>query len=505
MWMDHAAFREEEGMERRMKKTAKAVFAALALACWSAAPLFASVGVTSYEITPDPKAVMVVFADGPFSRGFSWQTDTSVAESEVRLVEGAATPGDLESAALVFTGSCVRVEKPAAHSHKVVVKGLKPGAAYSYRLGGAGRWVYGRTDVKRPSGKVTIVNLNDAQLSNPDKLWYWDHSLAASVREAGGAAAVDFIINGGDFIDGWMRTSNKGPRVYAGRSVEWGIAAEPVSMFYPGVPWVSSSGNHDFKEYENRMAVEYPKGLFPGCESLDYGRVHVATMPFAAGGWHERYEKIMNWLEADLDANLAKGRSDWRIVCLHWGPNSTGDHAMLVPSTTNFVVRLGEICAAKKVDLVLQAHDHTFSKTLPYRWGSAGWTTRPGDSSVVNFAPETREDGGEAWHVDPDGTYYLSCGCAGHRVGENAAFAASSGEKSFKNRAYRIEIGSISVDSKWGRRGDDASSDFPRSMFGVIRVDGCRLSYDFYIVDLDGSSALYDTLRILKTSAARAD
>ena len=42
-------------------------------------------------------------------------------------------------------------------------------------------------------------------------------------------------------------------------------------------------------------------------------------------------------------------------------------------------------------------------------------------------------------------------------------------------------------------------------MFGVIRVDGCRLSYDFYVVDLDGSSALYDTLRILKTSAAKAD
>ena len=465
----------------------------------AAAALFAAVGVPSYEITPDPKAVMVVFANGPESRGFSWQTDTSVAESEVRLVEGAATPGDFESAALVFTGSCVQVEKPAAHSHKVVAKGLKPGTAYSYRLGGAGRWAYGRIDVKRPSGKVTIVNLNDAQLSNPDKLWYWDHSLAASVREVGGAAAVDFVINGGDFIDGWMRLSNKGPRVYVGRSVEWGIAAEPVSTLYPGVPWVSSSGNHDFQEYANRMAVEYPKGLFPGCESLDYGRVHVVALPFVSTMWCEGYERVMAWLEADLASNVAKGESDWRIVCLHWGPNTTGDHAMLVPATTNLAERLGGICASNKVDLVLQAHDHTFSKTLPYRWGSAGWTTRPGDSSVVNFAPETREDGGETWHVDPNGTYYLSCGCAGHRVGENGDFAASSGEKSFRNRKHRIEIGRLEVDSKWGRRGDAASVDLPRSMFGVIRVDGMRLAYDFFVVDLDGSHVLYDKLRIMKT------
>ena len=472
--------------------------ALVALALVAPAHLFAAIGVTSYEITPNPKAVMVVFANGPESRGFSWQTDESVTESEVRLVEGAASPGDFDTTPLVFTGTCVRVEKPAAHSHKVVVKGLKPGVAYSYRLGGAGRYAYGRTDVRRPSDKVTIVNLNDAQLSNPDKLRTWDNTLAASVREIGGAAAADFIINGGDFIDGWMRTSNKGPRVFIGRSVEWGIAAEPVAAFYPGVPWISSSGNHDFKEYANRMAVEYPVGLFPGCESLDYGNVHVATLPFVSTTWSKESEKIMDWLEADLAANVAKGKSDWRIVCLHWGPNSTGDHAMLVPASTNLAVRLGGICAANKVDLVLQAHDHTFSRTLPYRWGGAGWTTKADDGDAINLSPATRDENGETWDVAPNGTYYLSCGCAGHRVGENVKFAMSTGESSYRNRAYRIVTGTLAVDSKWGHKGDPSSVDLPLSMFGIIRVDGRRLSYDFFVVDPDGSHGLFDKLRIAK-------
>jgi hypothetical protein len=38
-------------------------------------------------------------------------------------------------------------------------------------------------------------------------------------------------------------------------------------------------------------------------------------------------------------------------------------------------------------------------------------------------------------------------------------------------------------------------------MFGVLRVDGHRLSYDFYMIDPDnGSHVLYDKLRIYKTS-----
>ena len=42
-------------------------------------------------------------------------------------------------------------------------------------------------------------------------------------------------------------------------------------------------------------------------------------------------------------------------------------------------------------------------------------------------------------------------------------------------------------------------------MFGVIRIDGNRLSHDFYMIDPDnGSHVLYDKLRIYKTRG-RAD
>ena len=75
------------------KKTTSLAIVAAAVAV-ALAPLFAAIDVTAYQITPSPTAVMVTFANGPESRGFSWQTDTTVAESEVRLVAGAATPED---------------------------------------------------------------------------------------------------------------------------------------------------------------------------------------------------------------------------------------------------------------------------------------------------------------------------------------------------------------------------------------------------------------------------
>ena len=463
----------------------------------AAAPLFAAMDVTAYQITSSPSAVMVTFANGPESRGFSWQTDTSVTESEVRLVAGAATPEDFESTPLVFTGTCVQVSPPNAYSHKVIVKGLQPGTVYSYRLGGAGRYAYGRTDVKRASDKLTVVNLNDAQLKEPAKVGWWENSLAASVRQLGGSACVDFIINGGDLFDKNLKVSN----VSVGTSIKWAIVLDPVQAFYNGVPFVSSSGNHDYAEYGSRMAIEYPPGLV-GCESLDYGNVHVATIPNNGTDVFSGYVNYLNWLEADLAANVANGKSDWRIVCVHWGPNSTGDHAVISPGAVDLAKRLGGICASNKVDLVLQAHDHTFSKTLPYRWSGSGWTMADNDAAAVNLVPATSDYAGETWDLDPDGTYYLSCGSAGHRVGEGTDYANLDGSHPYTNRYPRIAIGKIAVNSKWGQAGDAASSDLGRSMFGILRVDGRCLSYDFYMVDpADGSHVLYDKLRIRKTPA----
>ena len=194
----------------------------------------------------------------------------------------------------------------------------------------------------------------------------------------------------------------------------------------------------------------------------------------------------------------------WTVVALHWGPYTTGDHGARL-ATTNFIQRLTPLFASNRVDLVLQAHDHTYSKTLPYRWDGTGFTTNRNDRAVVNLRPAQIERDGAAYDHHPNGTYYLSCGAAGHRVGENVSFAAPTGTLSFTTRPYWIAANALAVDSPWGRKGDVASADLPRSMFGVLRVEGRRLVYEAYVVGTNGTATLYCYANLAALQAAQQD
>ena len=474
-------------------------FAAAALAVAVVRAAAGGIDARSYEVTAEPSAVMLNFARGANSRGFAWQTDTSVSESEVRLVRGGGTPGDdaFDRSDLVFTGTCKRVGRPFLNRHKVFATGLAPGR-YSYRLGGAGRYARGSFSVRDGRGPVTVLNLNDAQTKEADKLKVWENTLAVAAKTVGGADGVDFIFSGGDLIDAWFRPCTNYVHGFIGRPLEWGLAVDATAPHFPGVPWVSSSGNHDFWLYGDFMAVDYPKGVVPGCESLDYGELHVATIPYVEGKWSPRHQAVVDWLARDLAANRRRGDARWTVVGIHWGPYTTGDHGSLNPGVTNLVLRLGPMFASNRVDLVLQGHDHTFSKTLPYRWDGPGYTTSLPDESVVLTEPKTVCADGRTYDLNPCGTYFISAGCAGHRVGENCAYAVSDGPKSHtKLRKYKIAVGRLKVDSSWGKAGDAASVDLPASMFAVLRFDGGRMSCDFYVVGRDGVE-LYDSLNVMK-------
>ncbi len=452
----------------------------------------------NYAATADPSAVMVNFACGAASRGFAWQTDTSVTNGELRLVRGA-NAGDeaFARASLVFPAVSKKVKDPDLVRHRAFAIGLRQGETYSYRIGVPGHYATGTIDVKEPRRDVTILNLNDAQTKRMEKFAVWENTLAAAAKAVGGARNVDFILNGGDFIDGWFQNGTNVFHGTIGRPLGWALAVECAAPFFPGVPWVSSSGNHDGPMYRAYMAVDYPKGVYPGCESLDYGNVHVATIPYIHGDWSPHYDAVYSWLAKDLADNRVNWRGGWTIVAMHWGPYTTGDHGASV-AATNFIQRLAPLFASNRVDIVLQAHDHTYSKTLPYRWTGCGFTTNRNDRAVVNIKPAKLRRNSVDYDYNPGGTYYLSCGCAGHRVGENAAYAAPTGSLSFTTRKYWIAAGSLSVESPFGRRGDVASADLSHSMFGVLRTEGMRLSYDAYVVGSNGTATLYDTLRISK-------
>ena len=259
-----------------------------------------TVDYTTYVETPQPQGVLTTFVSGPDTRGFSWITDTSVTESKVWLLKGAYTAADdakfASEGTLVEGTYGVSPTRATVNCHKVKAYGLSEGT-YSYKLGGGENFVYGQFEVKKPSGTITILNMNDAQTKDMTKLSVWENTAARAKETAGD---VDFIVYGGDFVDvGGL----------GGSTLAWGVSADTAVPHFPGVPWVMTSGNHDFRLYNWTMPVDYAwsyelSGLpIVGCQSFDYGNVHVAVLPIVNNtSWDEYVAQTMDWLENDLKA-----------------------------------------------------------------------------------------------------------------------------------------------------------------------------------------------------------
>lgn len=494
-----------------------------------------SVDYSSYAWSARPCGVMLSVYAGPDTRGFSWQTDSSVTAGEVYVLEGVHGAADAalfrssgrRVAATCYTGG-VAAEKwssPVVNSFVASVDKLQAGVTYSYMLGGADNYVYGSFVVKSADDSVVVVNLNDMQTKDASKYYLAENALKVAAETAGGATAVDFILDGGDFIDGIFRNAGNNSTTTDNTKLlnQWSMAADTATPYFPGVPWIHAAGNHDGQiyDYERSEADASRRTVMEdfrvncssllGCHSFDYGNLHVTTIhDWGDTSWQEKHSRIVNWLKADLEASKANAAIRWRVVVMHKGPYTTGDN--LRDSGKRYaengfcksiIQSLATLCTSNDVDLVLQAHDHTYSKTLPYRWSGCGYTTSETDAEQINLDPATSSFAGRVYDVNPEGTYYVSAGCIGHRVGELARYADRGGERSYTNRVYKVVTGKVCVDSPYAQKGGDASKDVGKQMFGVLRVDGDRLTYDFYVAETDGTATLFDTLGILKSTPSK--
>ena len=479
-----------------------------------------SVDFSTYVPTKMPRGLVTTFWNGPLSRGFSWQTDTSVTETKLWLLKGEYDQDDgntFVSEGMFFTGEYTAKNEPGMNCHRLHVENLESGMTYSYRLGGNGHYVYGRFTTPQAEDPVTAVYFSDTQTKDAALLYKIENTLAGAVRQAGGADKVDLLVCGGDLFNAstMANVGTGGGSAYAGcMEWAWGLAVDLIAPHFPDIPWIAVPGNHDYQYYRTTCAVDYyTAGMSnAGCSSVDIGNVHFVQLPFLgtwkANGVADQYRSAFAWLRGDLAASQAP----WKVVCVHWGPYSTGDHGtgrkgtgtMDSEGVIDMTKELAPILSAGHVDLVLQAHDHVFTKTVPYRWDTDGYTGSASDAGVLNLNPATAVIGGKAYDVNPNGTYYVCTGCAGHRAAEEPTYPTVDGADTFTRRDPRIVVGKVGVDSKFRKTGDYASADFHDidangfQMFGVLNVRDRLMAYSFYVVEGDGTVTLLDELRVSK-------
>ena len=492
-----------------------------------------------YSISAAPSGFNMTYYSDIYSRGFSWITDATEEDTELYLVESdKGQEADFSSADLILgeakkvtlqtsgkvvfedgsyaseTGSSNSSEQ-VMYSHKAHVENLKKGKAYSYKVGSEAGYVYGAFIVEKDSAKtITAVHMSDAQTKDPTKWNVWRNTFTKSVDTAGND--LDMVLYNGDQFDQNIEKINN---VRPLRFNAFSKAYDVIQDYKFNLPYMATSGNHEPSARYSQFLhadIDYPEGGVngQGCYySYDYDYAHFVFL-----NTNDLSTAQINWLKDDLDA--AKD-AKWKIVTLHISPYSTGDHSNK-SENQNIVQKLTPIFSENHVDLVLQAHDHTYNKTLPYKWDAAGYTETWNNDAVVNLEPVTEKVDEREYDKNPEGTYYVTTGAAGHRCGGVEsdgiwADVVKDGDSwkglssnTFLNNKYKIELGKIKYDNHYDRQsgdlyetitdyhvGDLATGNVNAQMFGVLNLTETTMTYDVYTVNND-TVKLFDSLDVLK-------
>ena len=494
-----------------------------------------------YEVGPAPTGVNMTYFSDIYSRGFSWITDSSVADTQLYLIE--SDKGELAdfTYAELFEGTAQKVtyetsgnckfendtyptkrgssnaSELVVYSHKVHVENLKKGAAYSYKIGSdVGGWFYGAFVVEKEGAEIiTAIQLSDAQTKDGSKLNVWRNTFTKAVETAG--KGLDTVLYNGDQFD---QNLGKVNNVQPVRFNMYSKAYDVIQDYKASITYMASSGNHEpsspYSQYLH-SDINYPEngvsddGAF---YSFDYDFAHFTVL-----NTNDISTEQINWLKDDL--NNASGAT-WKVVLMHTAPYSTGDHSN-ASENQNIVAKLTPIFSENHVDLVLQAHDHTYNKTLPYKWDAAGYTETWDNADVVNLEPATETIGDIEYDKNPEGTYYVTTGAAGHRYGASEgdgiwAEVVQDGDewkglnpsKTFLSNKYKVELGKLKYANQYEsytsssytsdqdyQVGDLATGNVNAAMFGVLNLSKTTLSYNVYTVN-DETVKLFDSLDVLK-------
>ena len=506
------------------------------------------VDLNNVSISTNPFGLKLSYYNDIYSRGFAWTTDQTVNDSKLYVIEGSGGLNADFSASYEIDGTSVA--SGGVNLHKAFIENLNLSTTYSYKVGSSSGWAYGTftTDSSKPDS-LTAIHISDAQTKNPNLLNVWENTFAQAVETAG--RSLDMVLYNGDQYQKNSSSPNND-------QVDYSAAIETITPYLGSTPYMSVAGNHDYYTYTENTCVDFTNNLGGSDNdmyySYDYGKVHFITLNtnrvpglgrrnstnysfVEIGGTSFNVESTLvdqaTWLINDLKTAHQNG-AKWIVVTMHLGPHSTGDHssedqAMLVNASFT------PIFSAYHVDLVLQAHDHTYAKTLPYKWDTAGHTEISHDSAIVNLKPVTTVLNGESYDLNPYGTYYVTTGAAGHRVGaeesDSGIFAdinhstgqpvvteyTSGKPNAFTYNTYKTEVGYLTESNSYVpydaylsygtvhnyhsdqifNVGAPAAGNVNANMFGVLNIKNSTLTYDIYTVR-GNEVCLFDTLNVMK-------
>lgn len=321
---------------------------------------------------PD-RIVLSPAADSSTGMGVTWRTDMAMAETVAELAEMTPSPSFGQRAVKITGSSAASIsENGEARHHKVRFTGLKPDTAYAYRVQGSGgfsEWHQFHT-ASAAEQPFTFLYFGDTQNSILDiGSLAWRRALLQ-------AGNPELVLHAGDLV------ASRDDLVH---DDEWGQWTQAGGWALATIPQVVAAGNHEYVDViqadgseSRRLADHWPltfalpengaKGVEPTTYALDYQGARIVVLDGTSALDLGTLAAQTEWLEA----RLSESTSRWKIVLMHQ-PIFT---CARPNDTPNIKQAWQPLFEKYGVDLVLQGHDHCYSRLTAEAGSAAGKAAR---------------------------------------------------------------------------------------------------------------------------------
>ena len=301
-----------------------------------------------------PCHISIVMTESPQdSVLIAWETnDTSVKQAIVQVVEAEDPDGFKSDKVMETTDGSVTVSGGIAYS-KALVTGLKAGTEYIFMCGDGTSWSEVGTFKTSPETQepFTFLYLSDPQIN-----------LSSGSQEASKTRQM--------FEDAWAQFGNDlsftlitGDFTDYNDPKEWNELFDMAGNLFSNAAMVPVLGNHDRTFGTNYIRFKFPD---PPTKNDDPTNGIEYTYAFEYGAalfMVIRVDSISNlqtiarWVEEQVNSS----DKPWQIVAFHEAMYSAGDHIMEQAEARKV---LSPVFDSLGIDLVLQGHDHTYSRSI---------------------------------------------------------------------------------------------------------------------------------------------
>ncbi|MGG7178179.1 metallophosphoesterase [Clostridium paraputrificum] len=426
---------------------------------------------TNTSIESVRKVNATFYGDTTSSKGFTWYTAKEFGNSNLQIVEKVGGNPDFTKAKK-FTGrSSVPTNSKSELLHKVEATGLKEDTNYFYRVGDEEKnnWSEVGTFKTAPKGGAfTFINIADTQAKTEEEADLSGQTIRKAFNTVKNA---EFISLNGDLVD----SGNKEEQW------DWLFAHSQSNLL--NTTFAPVAGNHEKQKnsFIDHFNLNTPQGsdtTTGAYYSYDYSNAHFIVL-----NNNENSDEYANfttgqieWMKKDVKAAKEKG-AKWIVVNMHKGPYTTSNHSTDSDIMGENGVRnkVAPIMEELGIDLVLQGHDHIYSRTKALKNGKV--TEESKITEIVNGQSVE-------YSVKPNGTIYVTPNTAGPKV----YYKNKEIDKSYYDLFDRADEHHAAI---YGPDQSDASRPVRSQIqnFMGITINGDKLTATAYEIDQSKNNA----------------